>query len=83
MARRPDPERIDLARRLAARSRLTGEGLSGERADAWLSAWEGFAEAAGAERRTASFWERGIAWIAAERAARRAPTANRAPLPRP
>jgi hypothetical protein len=83
VARRPDPERIDLARRLAARGRLTGEGMSEDRAEAWLSAWEAFAEADGQERLSSSFWERGIAWIAGERAVRNAPTAHRAPLPRP
>ena len=82
MPRKPDPERIDLARRFAARSRLTGEGLSEERADAWLAAWEESSEAATIERYASSFWEAGIAWIARERTTRPAPAANRAPPPR-
>jgi hypothetical protein len=83
MPRRADPERIDLARRFAVRSRLTGEGLSEERAETWLSAWEDSAEAATVERRTSSYWELGTAWIARERARKPAPTPHRAPLPRP
>ena len=40
MSRRSTPERIDEVRRAATRSRLVGEGVTEETADAWIAAWE-------------------------------------------
>jgi hypothetical protein len=70
MARRADPERIYQAGRAAIRNRLLSEGVSPERTEFWLTAWE--LEAATRELPTSGdFWTVGDAWIAEQRAARR------------
>jgi hypothetical protein len=71
MSRRADPARIDEARRAATRNRLMGEGMTLERADAWIAAWEAEAGRDGLAR-GAAYWEAGCAWIAAQRARRAA-----------
>jgi len=40
MARRPDPTRIDAARREATRQRLLSTGMLPDRVDALMAAWE-------------------------------------------
>jgi hypothetical protein len=70
VARRADPERIFHAGRMAIRNRLLSEGLSPERTEYWLTAWE--LEAAVRQLApTGDFWTVGDAWIAEERARRR------------
>jgi hypothetical protein len=66
MARRPDPQRIDEARRTATRNRLIGEHVAPETADAWIAAWEVQAAQDGLER-GAAYWEAAWDWIAALR----------------
>jgi hypothetical protein len=72
MARRPDPERIDQARRAANRNRLIGEGVTEETADAWIAAWEAQAAQDGLERGSA-YWQAGVEWIAEQRRSRMRP----------
>jgi hypothetical protein len=74
VSRRSTPERIDEARRAATRSRLIGERVSPETADAWIAAWEARAAQDGFER-GAAYWDAGWEWIAAQRERRRAPGA--------
>ena len=64
MARRPDPERIYLAKRAGHLSRLEAQAhLSPEKAEEWVCRWE--AEAArGLDLRSGEFW-----WPAWERIA--------------
>lgn len=70
MSRRSDPERIYAAGRAAIRNRLLGEGVSPERTEYWLTAWE--LEAPTRQlATTGDFWTVGGAWIAEQRAARR------------
>ena len=69
MTRRPDPERIHIARRMAVRSRLAGEGIALELAERWCDAWE--AERQGLERGSPDFWRHGTKWVASERSARK------------
>jgi hypothetical protein len=66
VARRADPVRIDEARAAATRNRLMGEGMTEAMADAWIAAWAERARTEGIER-GATWWDRGYAWIAAER----------------
>ena len=66
------PERIDEARRAATRSRLIGEGVTEETADAWIAAWEAKAAEDGLERGSA-YWEAGWDWIAEQRQHRMRP----------
>ena len=66
MARRADPVRIDAAQRAGTRRRLTLDGVSEVTADAWIAAWEAQAERDG-QSRGSVYWDRGWAWIAAER----------------
>ena len=65
MSRRPDPARIDAARREATRRRLLSTGILPERADALMAAWEAEAERRGLSdgRRYAD--ETGWDWMAA------------------
>jgi hypothetical protein len=65
--RKPDPERIYLARRAAILSILTGSGASGERAETLVTAWEAEATARGLPRDSASFWSGAVDWIADRR----------------
>jgi hypothetical protein len=66
MSRRADPERIHAARRAANVRRLEGEGMSAERAEAWIARWEAEAAAEGRQR-DAAYWQAGWAWIEAHR----------------
>jgi hypothetical protein len=72
MSRRPDPARIDEARRAGNRNRLMGEGVTEETADAWIAAWEAEAARRGLKRGQ-EFWQAGWGWIAAERRRRAKP----------
>jgi hypothetical protein len=63
MSRRPDPVRINEARRAATRSRLLGEGELPDRVDRLIAAWQ--AEAARRDLRPDStYWEAARKWIA-------------------
>jgi hypothetical protein len=64
MSRRSTPERIDAARRAAVLSRLTGHGMSVERAQDWIARWEAQAARDGVERGS-GFWDAGVSWIEA------------------
>jgi hypothetical protein len=66
MARRADPERIDVARRAALHNALTGSGMSRETAERWLAAWADEAASRGLQR-SAAYWTAAAAWIAVER----------------
>ena len=68
--RKPDPERIYLARRAATLSRLTGAGVPPERAEALVSEWEADAAVRGLERHTGAFWDEGWLWISVRRSRR-------------
>lgn len=72
MPRRPQPERIDEARRAALASRLTAAGVAPDHVKAWLAAWAAFAEQAGIDR-DRDYWTRAWTWINAERDAGRRP----------
>jgi hypothetical protein len=72
VSRRANPEAIHVARRMAVRSRLTGEGMAVELAERWCDAWEAEASRQGFAR-NADYWQSGAAWIAEQRAARRKP----------
>jgi hypothetical protein len=50
MSRRSTPERIHEARRAATLARLTGEGLSPQRAAAWMDRWAWIASQRGHTR---------------------------------
>ena len=69
MSRRSTPERIDRARHAATRSRLIGEGVTEETADAWLAAWEAQAADVGLDR-GAAYWDAAWEWIAEQRRSR-------------
>jgi hypothetical protein len=62
MSRRADPEGIYLARRAAILSILTTSGVSPERAEELVAAWE--ADAAGRDipRLDRTFWEGAAGW---------------------
>jgi hypothetical protein len=65
MSRRPDPARIDKARRAATVRRLEMGGMSAERAESWMARWETMADAE--ERpRDSAYWDAAWAWIAAQ-----------------
>jgi hypothetical protein len=70
MSRRPDPQRIDDARRAALHSRLTGEGMSDDRADEGIARWQAQAARDGVERGS-GYWSAGWAWISIQRGTRR------------
>jgi hypothetical protein len=63
MRRKPDPERIYLARRAAVASRLRGSGMPEDDAERLLAAWETEAGELGLDRLTADYWQRGSDWI--------------------
>jgi hypothetical protein len=73
MTRLGDPDRIYQARRLAARSRLTSEGMDRDTADAWCDAWEREASSTRLPHNDSHFWSAGADWIRVQRAARRTP----------
>lgn len=62
MSRRADPEGIYLARRAAILSILTTSGVSPERAEELVAAWEADAERRGIPRRERTFWEGAAQW---------------------
>jgi aminoglycoside/choline kinase family phosphotransferase len=66
MSRRSTPERLDQARRAATLARLSGEGLSPERAADWMDRWAKEAERRGLPP-DGAFWEAGWDWIASQR----------------
>jgi hypothetical protein len=63
MRRKPDPERIYLARRAAILSILTGSSTPAERAETLVTAWEAEATARGLPRDAASFWSGAVDWV--------------------
>ena len=69
MSRRSTPQRIDQAREAATRSRLIGDGVTPETADAWIVAWAEQAARDGRER-GAAYWDTGWAWITEQRTRR-------------
>jgi hypothetical protein len=70
VSRRPNPERIDDARRAATRNRLIGEGMTEATADAWIAAWAAQATRDGRPR-DGAYWNAAWRWVAAERQHRR------------
>ena len=67
MSRRPDPARIDAARREATRRRLLSTGLLPERVDAVMAAWEAEAERRGLADGRQYADEVGWEWMAVRR----------------
>lgn len=65
--RKPDPERIYLARRAAILSILTGCGASVECAEAQVVAWEAEVVARGLPRHESSWWDDAVERIAERR----------------
>ncbi|HEY3193629.1 MAG TPA: hypothetical protein VGK42_00140 [Candidatus Dormibacteraeota bacterium] len=66
--RKPDPQRIYLARRSATfRGTVDEHHLDELRAEHWIAAWEREAETRGIDRRTDAFWHAASAWIAEQR----------------
>jgi hypothetical protein len=63
---------IAAAHRASTRFRLIREGVSRERADAWLDAWEAH-EPREAARQDGAYWTAGWDWIAAQRQLRQDP----------
>jgi hypothetical protein len=72
LARRSTPENIAAAQRAGSRQRLIGEGVSPERAEAWVAAWEA-QEPRDAARQDGAYWTAGWEWMAAQRRLRRDP----------
>jgi hypothetical protein len=70
VSRRPDPSRIDAARREATRRRLLSTGILPDRADALMTAWDAEAECRGLSDGSRYADETGWNWIAAQRARR-------------
>ena len=66
MARRSTPARLEEARRAATRNRLIGSGLSEERADALIAAWDAEAARRGLAR-DLWYWDDAWQWITAHR----------------
>jgi hypothetical protein len=62
MSRRADPEGVYLARRAAILSILTTSGVSAERAEELVAAWEAEAERRGIPRLERTFWEGAAQW---------------------
>lgn len=63
MSRRPDPKRIDEARRGAVRNVLIEEDrMSATVADAWIRDWDAEAGRLGVERGS-EYWTLCLAWI--------------------
>ena len=67
MSRRPDPARIDAARREATRRRLLSTGILPERVDALMAAWEAEAERRGIADSGRYADETGWDWMATRR----------------
>jgi hypothetical protein len=72
VSRRPDPERIHLARRAAIANTLTGSGMDPDVANRWCDAWEAEAALRDLER-DGDYWQSGKLWIDAQCAARKRP----------
>ena len=68
MARRPDPTRINAARREATRQRLTSTGMLPDRVDALMAAWEAEADLRGLPEGRRYADEIGWEWMVAQRA---------------
>ena len=68
--RKPSPEGLYLARRIAHRSRLERTGMSLAVIHEWLTASEAEARQRGLDPRTGEFWTDAEAWIAEQRRAR-------------
>lgn len=68
MARRPDPTRINAARREATRQRLTSTGMLPDRVDALMAAWEAEAGRRGLPAGQRYADELGWEWMVAQRA---------------
>jgi hypothetical protein len=60
------------ARRVGAKARLTGEGMTAALAEAWLAAWEA-SSTMDAESHSFDFWERGRMWASTASAAGQRP----------
>ena len=73
MARKPDPARIDAARRAGIQGRLMAGGMSRELAETWCAAWEREAVIQGRDRAHDDYWDAGGAWIERECSARKRP----------
>lgn len=69
MSRRPDPARIEAAKRAATLQRLIGEGELPDRAASLVAAWEAQAARDGLDR-DGRYWETGWAWMQAQRPSR-------------
>ena len=65
--RRRDRERIYIARRTGILARLTSSGVSSERAEGLLSAWEVQATASGLVRDGEAYWDDAWPWVEARR----------------
>jgi hypothetical protein len=67
VARRADPKRIFVARRIAVRNWLSAEGMSEPTAEAWCDAWEAEASRLELDRASSEYWPLGSAWIHEQR----------------
>lgn len=77
MPRRPDPERIYIARRAATFRRLVDvDHVDEPDAEHWIARWEREAQAQELERLSAEFWDAGGRWIRDQRS-RRVPSESR------
>jgi hypothetical protein len=66
--RKPDPERIYLARRSATFRRIVyEEHLDELDAEHWIAGWEREADAHGIDRHSEAFWREGSGWITEQR----------------
>lgn len=66
MSRRSTPERLHAARRAATVARLIGEGVSPDRAEAQVGAWEAEAARRGLAH-DGRYWDAGWEWMASRR----------------
>jgi hypothetical protein len=66
MSRRPEPARIEMARREAHRARLIGDGEPPSRADKWVDGWEAEAARRGLPHGH-EFWDGAWAWLGDQR----------------
>ena len=62
MSRRSTPARLEEARRAATRNRLVGSGLSEERANFLIAAWDAEAARQGRQR-DVRYWDGAWEWI--------------------
>jgi hypothetical protein len=74
VARRPDPERIFIARRMPIRNTLASEGMAEETPDAWCDVSQDEGERLGLDRMSSEYWTLGSAWIHEHRKTRKLPT---------